>query len=122
MPRFDPLQNAFVAGELTPRLEGRDDIRQYAQGMRQSVNQIVLPQGAVMHRSGTQFESETKNSGPVILRPFEAGLDQAYILELGGDGVVSRGERHGIVNTHGSRRDYRGGFRRPQIQIRQRDG
>lgn len=85
MSRFNPLQNAFVAGELTPRLEGRDDIRQYGQGLRQSVNQIVLPQGAAMHRSGTQFESETKGSGPVILRPFEVGLDQAYILEMGNE-------------------------------------
>lgn len=83
MPRFNPLQNAFVSGELSPWLEGRDDIRQYAQGMRQSVNQLVLPQGAVIHRSGTHFESETKGSGPVVLRPFEVGLDQAYILEMG---------------------------------------
>lgn len=84
MARFHPMKNAFVAGELSPRLEARDDLDQYFQGMRQAVNGIVLPHGGFMRRPGTRHVAEVKDSAKrVRLINFEVSVDAAYIVEFG---------------------------------------
>lgn len=82
--RFNPIKNSFVAGELSPRLEGRDDLGQYFQGMRQAENGIVLPHGGFMRRPGFRHVAEVKTSAKkVVLRPFEFSTLQAYMVEWG---------------------------------------
>lgn len=84
MARYGPIKNSFVAGELSPRLEGRDDLDQYFQGMRQAVNGIVLPHGGFMRRSGTHFVEEVKNSAHACrLIPFEYNDENVYVCEFG---------------------------------------
>ncbi len=84
MGRFNPIKNSFVAGELSPRLEGRDDLGQYFQGMRQAENGIVLPHGGFLRRSGFRHVAEVKTSTKkVVLRPFEFSTQQAYMVEWG---------------------------------------
>ena len=84
MARFSPIKNSFVAGELSPRLEGRDDIDQYFQGNRQIENMIVLPHGGLSRRSGTRFVAEVKNSSNFTsLLDFEVSTDQAHVVEFG---------------------------------------
>lgn len=86
MARFNPIKNSFVSGELSPRLEGRDDLDQYFQGMRQALNGIVLPHGGFMHRSGTRFVKEIKDSSiQARLIPFQVSVQQAYVVEVGVD-------------------------------------
>ena len=84
MAAYKPIKNSFVAGELSPRMEGRDDLEQYHQGMRQALNGIVLPHGGFMQRSGTQFvaETETMTENSVLI-PFQFSTEQAYICEFG---------------------------------------
>lgn len=85
MTRFNPAQNSFVAGELSPRLEGRSDLDQYFQGMRQTKNGIVLPHGGFQRRSGTRFvaEAKTSNTRQVRLIPFVVSVEVSYVVELG---------------------------------------
>lgn len=84
MARFNPIKNSFVAGEISPRLEGRDDIDQYFQGLRQTKNGVVLPHGGFMRRSGTRFVAEVKDSSKKVrLIPFVVSEVAAYVLELG---------------------------------------
>jgi len=84
MPRFNPAKNSFVAGELSPRLEGRDDLDQYFQGMRQAENGIILPHGGFMRRPGTRHVAEVKDSADIgRLIPFIFSTEAAYVVEAG---------------------------------------
>lgn len=78
-----PVTN-FTAGELTPLLEARVDLAQYANGCRTVSNFLIHPQGGVYRRGGTQYISGVKtNSKKVRLVPFEFSVSQAYVLEFG---------------------------------------
>ena len=48
------LQNNFVSGELSPLLRGRTDINQYYQGLQTAKNVVLVPQGGVKRRPGTE--------------------------------------------------------------------
>jgi hypothetical protein len=78
-----PLTN-FTAGELTPLLEARVDLAQYANGCRTVSNFLIHPQGGVYRRGGTEYIAGVKtNSKKVRLVPFEFSISQAYVLEFG---------------------------------------
>ena len=84
MAAYKPIKNSFVAGELSPRMEGRDDLEQYHQGMRVALNGIVLPHGGFLRRSGTHFVATTKTqSENAVLIPFQFSTEQAYMCEFG---------------------------------------
>jgi len=48
------IQNNFVSGELSPLMRGRTDINQYYQGLQTAKNVVLVPQGGVKRRPGTQ--------------------------------------------------------------------
>lgn len=48
-------QTNFTAGVLDPKLAAREDITFYYNGLKNAVNQIVIPQGGVTARPGKQF-------------------------------------------------------------------
>jgi len=78
-----PLTN-FTAGELSPLLEARVDLAQYANGCRTVSNFLLHPQGGVYRRGGTEYIAGVKtNSKKVRLVPFEFSISQAYVLEFG---------------------------------------
>ena len=83
MPKVQPLQNAFSAGEISPRLAARLDLEKYPAGMEICENAIPLSEGGVMRRSGTRYVAEVKlSSVKGRLKRFEFSITQAYILEL----------------------------------------
>ena len=45
----------FTGGELSPRLDGRNDLSKYPTGCKTLENFIVFPHGSAARRSGTQF-------------------------------------------------------------------
>jgi hypothetical protein len=49
------IQNNFVSGELSPLMRGRTDINQYYQGLQTANNVVLVPQGGVKRRPGTEF-------------------------------------------------------------------
>ncbi len=49
------IQSSFTSGVLSPLLKGRTDLEQYYQGLEVGSNWILLPQGGIRRRPGTQF-------------------------------------------------------------------
>ena len=53
MARSAPSLSSFVAGEISPRLEGRTELDKYRAGLSELLNMIVHPHGGVSRRPGT---------------------------------------------------------------------
>lgn len=85
MPTAAPIQNNNNAGEISPLLEGRTDLRPYKNGLKTCLNFIPLAQGAITRRPGTIFVNTPKygNAKACRLERFEYSTVQAYILEIG---------------------------------------
>jgi hypothetical protein len=74
----------FTGGELSPRLDGRNDLAKYGSGCKTLENMVVYPHGSAARRSGTQFVTEVKDSTKKTrLIPFEFSTTQTYMLEFG---------------------------------------
>jgi len=74
----------FTGGELSPRLDGRNDLAKYPTGLKTLENFVVFPHGSAARRSGTQFVAEVKNSSAKTrLIPFEFSTTQTYMMEFG---------------------------------------
>lgn len=81
MPNFRPIQTAFNAGELSPRLRGRVDSPVYRAGLAFCENFRVLPQGPLLMRAGTLHEGS--ESGEPRLIPFRVpGVANDYVLAV----------------------------------------
>ena len=78
---------AFNAGELSRNIDGRSDFEVYKVGCRSLENFVVLQQGGVERRAGTEFIAETGSDGsaPARLIPFDFSSDIKYVIELGTD-------------------------------------
>ena len=73
----------FTGGELSPRLDGRNDLTKYSSGCATLENFIVYPHGSAARRSGTNFAAEVANSATKTrLMPFEFSTTQTYMLEF----------------------------------------
>ena len=71
------LQSSFVSGELSPLLKGRVDLEQYYQGVSTGENVLIVPQGGLKRRAGTQHVDVAEK----IFEPFKsAGLEQQFSL------------------------------------------
>lgn len=76
----------FTGGELSPRLDGRNDLAKYASGCKTLQNMVVYPHGSAARRPGTTFVAEVKTSSAFTrLIPFEFSTTQTYILEFGNE-------------------------------------
>jgi hypothetical protein len=76
----------FTGGELSPRLDGRNDLSKYASGCKTLQNMVVYPHGSAARRPGTTFVAEVKTSSAYTrLVPFEFSTEQTYILEFGNE-------------------------------------
>lgn len=82
MPRANPLQAAFNAGEIGPRLAARVDFAKYRNAGARVENMIPLPQGGLTRRPGTRHVAAARDHGarPRLL-PFEFSTEQANVLE-----------------------------------------
>ena len=83
MPRTDHWQGSFAAGEVTPLLAGRPDTLAYAEGLAQSINGVIGPQGQWQRRPGTLFRHQLESDqGRVRLINFAPTANQAFVLLL----------------------------------------
>ena len=74
----------FTGGELSPRLDGRNDLNKYASGCKTLENMIIYPHGSAARRSGSRFVAEVKSSAAKTrLIPFEFSTTQTYMMEFG---------------------------------------
>ena len=77
---------SFNSGELSDSMLGRTDIKIYKKGCKHLENGIILPQGGVERRTGTEFIAKTNNgngSASARLIPFEFSSDVVYVVEIG---------------------------------------
>ncbi len=73
----------FTGGELSPRLDGRNDLAKYASGCATLENLIVYPHGSAARRPGTNFVAQVADSdNKTRLIPFEFSTTQTYMLEF----------------------------------------
>jgi len=73
----------FTGGELSPRLDGRNDLAKYTSGCKTLENLVVYPHGNAARRPGTTFVSEVADSdNKTRLIPFEFSTTQTYMLEF----------------------------------------
>jgi hypothetical protein len=72
----------FTGGELSPRLDGRNDLAKYASGCKTLQNMVVYPHGSAARRSGTNFVSEVENimQQKTRLIPFEFSTELKHIF------------------------------------------
>lgn len=82
--RASPILGSFNSGELSPRLEGRQDIAKYANGLKTCENYIPLIQGPAMRRGSWRFVAPIKDQTQrAWFMPFQFNTQQAYVLEFG---------------------------------------
>ncbi|UCH75185.1 MAG: hypothetical protein JSU82_04895 [Rhodospirillales bacterium] len=84
MIRTNLLRPSVNAGEFSPRMAARIDLRQYPFAAETLENLILLPQGGFMRRPGTRFVAEVRDSAAATrLLRFRFSTEQAYVIEAG---------------------------------------
>ena len=61
-------KNSFSSGELTPTMEGRNDLPIYQHGVKKLMNFMILPSGGIIRRHGTQYAHVFKDKIPTAKR------------------------------------------------------
>jgi len=86
MSKFITAQNDFSAGELSPKLKGRFDVKQYAKGAQELRNFIPEKSGGIAKRPGTRYLADmsalTSVDDIFALYPFIFSTDEVYMLAL----------------------------------------
>jgi hypothetical protein len=84
MPQFHKFSFNFNAGELSPFLVSRTDLKKYEEGCQILENFIILPYGGVIRRPGTQFIGKAKYPDKQCrLIGFNFSVTTNFILEFG---------------------------------------
>src|SRR5690606_13901434 len=102
MTTLYPSQDAFVRGEISPRLHARASLELYRAALARCQNFLTLPHGGISKRGGTYFVGEVKTSANATrLIPFIFSSEQAYCLEVGNlyIRVYAYGARVGTVEV-----------------------
>ncbi|HKK30136.1 MAG TPA: hypothetical protein VKA18_07060 [Alphaproteobacteria bacterium] len=72
------LKTNFTAGEISPLLYGRGDLRAYDNGAAKLRNVFIHPTGGVYRRPGLRFVTGARGQGRFV--SFEFNTDQVYLL------------------------------------------
>ncbi|MCX7371387.1 MAG: hypothetical protein NTW56_02935, partial [Alphaproteobacteria bacterium] len=74
------LKSSFTAGELSPALLGRADLRAYGNGARRLRNVFIQPTGGLSRRPGLRHIATLP--GPARLCAFEFNTEQTSLLAM----------------------------------------
>jgi hypothetical protein len=78
MPRLIAAKTNFTAGEVSPRVLGRGDLRGYENGAAKLRNAVIHPTGGVSRRPGLRYVGDA--AGKARLVAFEFNVEQTYLL------------------------------------------
>jgi hypothetical protein len=78
MPKAETVKTSFTAGEVTPSILGRGDLRAYENGARKLRNVVVAPTGGVSRRPGLAYVDAARGAGRLV--SFEFNTEQVYLL------------------------------------------
>lgn len=77
-------QSSFTRGEISPRLDARTQLEQYAIGLKTAKNAIIHQEGGISNRMGLEFCGEVKFSNKTTRNmKFVFNSEQTYMLEFG---------------------------------------
>ena len=78
------IQPSFAAGEISPYVANRVDLDKYKSALLTARNLVIRPFGGCYRRQGSEFIGQVKyDDKPTALVAFNAGIDDAYLLEVG---------------------------------------
>lgn len=78
------IQPSFAAGEISPYVANRVDLDKYKSALLTAKNLVIRPFGGCYRRQGSEFIGKVKyDDKPTALVAFNAGIDDAYLLEVG---------------------------------------
>lgn len=78
------IQPSFAAGEISPYVANRVDLDKYKSALLTAQNLAIRPFGGCYRRQGSEFIGQVKHDDrPTALVAFNAGIDDAYLLEVG---------------------------------------
>lgn len=78
------IQPSFAAGEISPYVANRVDLDKYKSALLTAQNLVIRPFGSCYRRQGSEFIGQVKyDDKPTALVAFNAGIDDAYLLEVG---------------------------------------
>ncbi|MCW0370266.1 fibronectin type III domain-containing protein [Xanthomonas sacchari] len=85
MAKVDIMQTNFTAGEISPRLKGRQDIARYQNGAEIIENGVPVVHGGVDRRAGLRFCAPAKlnEDRGTLLIGYVFNVDQSFMLEFG---------------------------------------
>lgn len=86
MPALRRVKTSFTAGELSPELMGRPDLRAYENGARFLRNVFILPTGGIVRRPGLRHLAALPGLARLI--PFEFSTEQTYLLALSAGSIT----------------------------------
>jgi len=78
MARLHRTKTNFTAGELSPLLHGRSDLRAYENGAAKLQNTFIFPTGGIERRDGLRFVDTAQGAGRLV--SFEFNTEQVYLL------------------------------------------
>lgn len=78
MTRIREIKTTFTAGEVSPDLLGRGDLRAYDNGALKLRNVFINPTGGVTRRAGLSYIDSAAGEGRLIA--FEFNVEQTYLL------------------------------------------
>jgi hypothetical protein len=80
MTRLRQIKTTFTAGEVSPEILGRGDLRAYDNGALKLRNVFIRPTGGVVRRAGLRYIDTAP--GASRLMSFEFNTEQTYLLVL----------------------------------------
>jgi hypothetical protein len=80
MSEVRQLKTSFAAGELSPDLFGRGDLRAYENGARRLENVFIEPTGGIRRRPGLRYVAAASGAGRLI--EFAFNTEQTYLVVL----------------------------------------
>mgnify|MGYP003671815390 FL=1 len=78
MARVRLVQTSFVRGELDPFMAGRVDLDSYFNGASVCRNWLLLDQGGLMRRPGTEYKATLPGTARLV--PFTFSQDERYLF------------------------------------------
>jgi hypothetical protein len=110
MGKVNHIQNAFNAGELSPRLASRFDFDKFSSGCYLMQNMIPTVQGSAIKRTGSYYDADLKQGSYVFLKAFTGTTGETYLIEIGdsyfrffdssGDQIMSGPSPFEVVTTY----------------------
>lgn len=80
MTKLRLVKTNFTAGEISPQLMARGDLRAYENGAKLLKNVAIQPTGGLTRRQGTYYMDKALGAGRLI--GFEFNTEQTYLLVL----------------------------------------